>query len=134
MVADQEPIQNGRFDLLAGPDLPRRADPFHFGRGLDVVANEPAAEPAWCDLLNDDGLTTLQRSRNRSQIHLVSDVKVFKALTNAPFVWATPPVELLWRQRLGERDCTVVGGVELGNQAQAPGGRYFVKLGGHVSQ
>src|SRR4029077_14734260 len=128
MVADQEPIQNRRFDLQAGPDLPRRAGPFRFGRGLDVVANEPAAEPAWCDLLNDDGLTTLQRSRHRSQIHLISDVQVLKTLADAPFVWATPPVDLLWRQRLGERDRAVVGGVELGSQTQAPGGRYFVKL------
>src|SRR5712691_8253011 len=130
MVANQEAIQNGRFDSWAGPDLPGRADPFHFGRGLDVVANKPAAKPAWCDLLNNGWLMTLQRSRHRSQVHLVSDVQVFKALANTPFVWTTPPVELLWRQRLGERDCTVVGRVELGNQTLAPEGRYFVKLSG----
>src|ERR1700693_3429956 len=130
MIANQEPIQNGRFDLWAGPDLPRRADPFHFGRWLDVVANEPAAEPAGCDFLNNGWVTTLQRSRHRSQVHLVSDIQVFKALANAPFVWTKPPVELLWRQCLGERDCTVVGRVELGNQTQAPGWRHF-KLCGH---
>ncbi len=65
---------------------------------------------------------------------ILDEVQVFKALANAPFVWTALPVELLRRQRLGECDGMVVGGVELGNQTQPPGGRYFVRLDGHVAQ
>ncbi len=133
MVAPEKPIENRGVDLCAGPDLPRRAS-FRSGRRFDVVANEPLAEPTWCDVLNHSEWMTNQRARYRRAVHLVGDVQVFEALANAPLARPRRPVELLWRQRLGERGCAFVGGVELGNQTQAPGRRYFVKLRGHVAQ
>src|SRR5206468_9275993 len=52
VVAGEEPIENGRIGLCARPDLPGCTGSSRFGRGFDVVANEPAAEPARFDVLN----------------------------------------------------------------------------------
>ena len=113
VVAVEEPIENIRIDLRTGPDLPRGADPFRFGRRFDEVVNEPAAKPARRDFLNHGGLTTFQRTRHRSQVHFVGDTQVFEALSDAPFAWSRCPVKLAWRERLRERGRAVVGGVEL---------------------
>ena len=58
VVTAEEPIENGRIDLCARPDLPGCTGSSRFGRGFDVVANEPAAEPARFDALNQRELST----------------------------------------------------------------------------
>ena len=67
-------------------------------------------------------------------IFLGADVQVFETLTNAPHAWCGRPVQLPWSERLRERSRALIGGVELGNQTEAPGGRCLVKLLGHVVQ
>src|SRR6266496_296356 len=120
MVAAEEPIENGRIDLCARPDLPGCAGSSRFGRGFDVVANEPAAEPARLDVLNPRELSTHQRIRDRLQVFPVGEVQVFEALANAPHARSRSPVELPRSKRFRERGRALVGGIELGNQTDAP--------------
>ena len=134
VVATEEPIENGRVDLCAGRDRLRRSGPSGLGRRFDVVANEPLAEPSWGDVLNHGVWATHQRIRNRSKVHLVRVVQVFKALADAPLAWTWLPVKLVWSERLRQSGRARVGGVELGRQTETPGGRCFVNVRGHVPQ
>jgi hypothetical protein len=125
LVAAEKSIENGQLDLGAGPDLLRRSDPFRFGRGLDEASNEPAAEPARRDVLNHDRLTIHERARHRCHVLFVGYAEVLEALANAPHTWSRRPVELPLSERHRERDCALVGGVELGSQTATPWGTRF---------
>src|SRR5438105_15857724 len=52
LVAGEEKIKNTRIDSGARRNLFGSTSPSGFGRWFDVVANEPPAEPARCDVLN----------------------------------------------------------------------------------
>jgi hypothetical protein len=93
-VAAEEPFENGRFDLCAGRNLFRRPGPSRAGRGLDIVANEPSAEPARRDLRNHSERTSRQRTRHRRKVHLVGDTQVLETLSDAPLVSTRLPVQL----------------------------------------
>lgn len=94
LVAAEKSIENGQLDLRTGPDLLRRTDRFHVGRGLNEASNEPAAEPARGDGLNHDRLTIHQRARHRHHVLFVGNAEVFDALANTPYTWSRVPVEL----------------------------------------
>ena len=120
LVAAEKSIENSQLDLGAGPDLLRRTDAPCFGRGLDEASNEPAAEPARRDALNLSTPTIHQRASHRCHVLFVGDTEVLEALANAPHTWSRRPVELPLSERHRERDCALVGGVELGSQTATP--------------
>src|SRR5258708_33250263 len=73
LVASQEKIKNMRIDSGARRNLLGSTSPHGLGRWFDIVANEPPAEPARCDVLNRKEWTSFQGSRYRWKIHFVGD-------------------------------------------------------------
>ena len=131
-VAAEEPIENIRVHFHTGRNRLRCTGPSGLGRRFDVVANKPLGEPPRRDVLNHGEWTFHQRIGYRAKVHLVGNMQVFKALTDAPLAWTRLPVKLLWSQRLRDRRRALVGGVEYGNQTDAPGRGCFVRLRSHV--
>src|SRR5437899_3151680 len=86
LVAGEEKIKNLRMDSSARRNLLGSTSPFGFGRWFDIVANEPPAKPARCDLLNRKERMSGQGFRYRWKIHFISGAEVLKTLPNAPRV------------------------------------------------
>jgi len=134
LVAGEEKIENMRINPNAGRNLLGSTSPFGFGRWFDIVANEPLAEPARCDVLNRTASARCQGSRHRREVHFVGDAQVVKTLTNAPGVLTGFPVELDWSKPIGQLFGALVGGIQFGNEPLRPGSRRRISSLGHTIQ
>ena len=123
--------KNGRFDFDPGAIF-FGARARSYRTRLDIVPNEPSAEPAWRDLRHHSEPTTRQRTRHRGKVDVVGNTQVLEALSNAPLALTRLPVQLLRSERLHEGIRALVGGIELGNQTNAPGGRFSVSVHGRL--
>src|SRR5262249_46296707 len=120
-VAAEEAIENRELDPGSSRlDLLWRARPSRRGRGLDVLVDEPPAEPARRDLLNHSTAAAGQRCRDRLHVHFVSHREVLETLPDAPHAGLRLPIQLIARERSAERACPLVSGVELRDQTRGP--------------
>jgi hypothetical protein len=132
VVASEKRLQHRAFHLLAGVDFLWRADAAGFRGGLNKAPNEPAPEPAGNNFLHLRTALTLQRSRDRGQIHLVRDRQMLKALADAPCIGPRPPIQLFQGECFSQLLGAPIGGVQLGNQAPGPAGQRILRCRRHA--
>jgi len=127
-VAGDEAVGDGEIEAARdGPRDGRRLGLRFLGIGLDVVAEEPAAEPA-----DDDGVDrlrrpALERFEHRGDVDLVAEAEVLEALTDAPAAVGGLPVQVVAGKSFGEASGAGVGAVELAEDLAGPVGD-----GGHL--
>ena len=86
------------------------------------MANEESPEPTLIDFAGDAaGRRPGERIGERRQINLVGNGEMFEALADAPPFRRRLPIELFERQRRREGDRARVAGLQLRQQAPAPG-------------
>ena len=73
------------------------------------------------DVIDRSGRLTVERPRDRRQIHLVRDAEVIEALTDAPGVRRGLPVDLLSAESSGDVDGVPIVCREVSDQPVRPG-------------
>jgi len=131
-VAAEKTIEDRGIGLRRGGDLLGSASTPRCRRRLNVIPDEPPAEPSWRDLLDRARRASRQGVRDRLDICLVRHGQVLEALTDAPLVRARFPVDLIWRKRLRQLHRACAGLVELGHEPDAPTRQRFARCNGHV--
>ena len=94
--------------------------PFRGGRRFNVVANEPAAEPARRDLVDDRGRLAVKGMADGRQVHVIGHTQMVEALAHAPFARSWLPVELRRREPGDEPRRPLIGVVDFGEQPASP--------------
>ena len=134
LVASNEKIKNMRIDSGARRNLLGSTSTFGFGRWFDVVADEPPAEPARCDVPNRKAGTSRQGSRYRWKIHFAGHEQVLETLPNAPRVLTRPPVELEWSEPRRQLSGALIGGIQFRNESHRPRSRWRINPPVHTIQ
>ena len=120
-VASQEPVDNGALKVLRPRhNLHRRAGTLLWCRWFDVRPNNPAREPAGCNLIHGSSGMAVETPSNRLDVDLVCYAEVLEALTNTPRFRTWVSVELRDGEALRERPSTRVGRIELRPEAKGP--------------
>src|SRR4051794_31953081 len=92
-VARDEPIENRGSALRPDRrDLPRRLRSSFLRARLDECADEPAAEPAWRDLLHWPRWSSGQCLEDRRHVGLVRQTEMLDALPDAPHIMSRLPI------------------------------------------